>query len=68
MTEVDRGWVASMFAADAQFEFRPCGAPAVDCEVDKLAYSVLIETREGVFIVDFFVLILVIKQAHVVTA
>ena len=68
MAEVNRGWVASVFAADAQFKVRLCRAPAVDREVDELAYAVLIEAGEGVLVVDFFALILIIKQTHVVAA
>ena len=68
VTEVDRGRVSGVFAADTEFEIRLCGTPAVDCEVDELAYAVLIETGEGVLVIDFFALVLVIEQTHVVAA
>ena len=68
MTEIDRFRVARVFATDPEFDIRLSGAAALYGEFHEFAYAALVDAGERVLIVDFFALVFVIEQAHVVAA
>jgi hypothetical protein len=50
MTEYDRRWIATMFAADAQFDIAAPGSTLLTTHLHKLTNPILIEGDEGIFI------------------
>jgi hypothetical protein len=68
VAEINRGWIAGMFSADPKLQIWFGAATSFYGQINKFANTSLVKARERVLVIDFFSLIFIVEQPHIITA